>query len=166
MKQWLKDNWFKLGVFAILLVVGISATRYYLYILPQAKNKNTKFVSGQISAKEDLELQAMCAKKSEEVFKVEYPRLIKDETYDYACHYDKKLKKCFMKVTHVLIDTSQHIIDTNDNLFDAYEHKTYAEYHQVRDNGQDYPESACECLGQRCNSKAEYDALVKPYMEE
>lgn len=139
-------------MFLAVIIVCMSATYYFAIFLPKMR---------------DFEMRDMCAKKAEESFKKNYPRT-QGETYGYTCHYNKRLNKCFIEVSGALFDISEQTSNV-DSLFDAYENKTYAEYHQVVKKGQHYydtPPFICTMLGKTCNSKAEYDSFVKPYMEE
>ncbi len=116
------------------------------------------------SAKEDLELQAMCSKKAEEFYKKNPPQ---NSMYQYQCHYNKKLNKCFISIA----DASQlsAFWSNSDSLYDVFENKSIGYYQQILKKGQHYydtPPADCEVAKETCKSKEEYDRLVKPYMED
>ncbi|HOG17032.1 MAG TPA: hypothetical protein PLB96_06780 [Syntrophales bacterium] len=75
---------------------------------------------------------------------------------NYRCHYSKKLNKCFARArfvdgleTHVLCDVS--------------ENRIYGDCSRIVGEDVYFP---CTFLGKDIPSKEEWDALVKPYMEE
>ena len=43
--NWLKENWFKVGILAAILVVSISVGYYYMIFLPQKEEERTKIES-------------------------------------------------------------------------------------------------------------------------
>ncbi len=59
--------------------------------------------------------------------------------------------------------------DNQIYLIDAYEGKTYAEYHQRCGDGQHYwdtPPSVCTMLDRSCKTQEEYENFVKRFMDE
>jgi hypothetical protein len=107
MKNRLRDNWFKLGIFIILLTAWASIIHYYLYTLP-----------------EDLELKAMCAKKAEEFYQNNPPN---KKIFAYEYHYNKRLNKCFISIPDSREEFFNNIY-RSDSLYDVYENKTMASY--------------------------------------
>jgi len=167
MGKWIKENWFKVGVLATFFVAGVSIAYYYVLFLPKTHLDTTMAKESIEPRKKDLELQAMCAKKAEEAFKENYPKT-QGELFSYTCHYNRKLNKCFVLINGALVDIPGQASNVS-SLYDAYEYKMYADYHQVVKEGQHYydtPPFICTTLDKTCDSRQEYDNFVKPYMEE
>lgn len=101
------------------------------------------------TVKELYELQEKCGKRCEERFKNNY----KPEYAMYQSHYNKKLNKCFILV---------HFFKQNIKaLFDVNENKQYGIFSpNIEDK------SSCGVLEKECKTEDEWNALVKPYMEE
>lgn len=121
------------------------------------------------SVKEDYELQERCGKRAEEVFKKEFgtgsSKNINDiKLSKYINHYNKKLMKCFIQVTESGITKTENIkiFITVKHLYDVNENKQYGTF--IKNDVVKKP--TCEVLEKKCNSEAEWDALVKPYMED
>ena len=124
------------------------------------------------SIKEEYELQDRCGKRVEERFKKEYGNGIvsnKDGTMmvNYTNHYNRKLNKCFVLVAGMSIPKDKETKDkqgfsTDKTLWDINENKQYGGFFKFSEGGL----MQCEVLGKHCNSESEWDALVKPYMEE
>jgi hypothetical protein len=111
------------------------------------------------------ELQERCGKRAEELFN-QYGRLFskyEDTTWmsRQSSHYNKRLNRCFGVVIHTGIPKQGEPI-IGKELWDINENKQYGEfmifgYEKLL---------SCDVLGKHCNSESEWDALVKPYMEE
>ena len=100
--------------------------------------------------KVDYQLQKQCGEDSEKFYKKNF----NSSVVMYQSHYNKKLNKCF-----ILVSDGQF-----DNLFyDVNENKTYGSF--ISSKG-DHKTVYCNVLDKSCNSKEEWDKLVKPYMEE
>jgi hypothetical protein len=116
-----------------------------------------------------FELQERCAKLALEQFK----RLgwDKEETAGFTNHYNEKMNKCVLLIQNTA-KNSPGIIGTNMVLVDAFEGKELGTYswHTVRDKGISGPAIQCEVTlpsGEKkfCNSQAEFDELIKIYVE-
>jgi hypothetical protein len=79
---------------------------------------------------------------------------------DYTDHYNAKMGKCFMvlQVTIFGKNTAEHA----NRLMDVLENRDIGVIQWFERK----PLEACAVHGQSCRSKDEWDALVKPYMEE
>lgn len=118
------------------------------------------------SIKEEYELQERCSKRAEELFRKEYG----NETMSnyYTNHYNRKLNKCFILVTETSIHEDKEtreklgVSSTYKTLLDINENKEYGGFFKFSKGGL----MQCEVLGKHCNSESEWDAFVKPYMEE
>ena len=123
------------------------------------------------SAKEDYELQERCGKRAEEFFKREYGSGISHTEGGYSMsgyinHYNKKLNKCFFLLT--LSDSpykgKNKSFSTTIELFDINEQNEYGNFY-IRPQVDKFP-IACKVVDKFCHSQAEWQALIKPYMEE
>lgn len=122
--------------------------------------------------KDEYELQERCGKRAEELFKKEYDGyIVSNETgtmiSNYTNHYNRKLNKCFILVTQTFISKDKETreklgISTETNLVDINENRPYGHFFKFSQGGL----TVCEVLGKHCSSQNEWDALVKPYMEE
>ena len=163
MNKFFKENWFKLGILIIIVITGCLIAYYYLYLLPK--------MNGKVKlATEDLELRAMCSKKAELFFeKNGYPQQgSQGNFYQYTCHHNKKLNKCFISIRGALLGEQ---VGNAFYLYDVYENKMYADYYKATESEsgvkfEDMSPQSCSLLERPCHSKEEYDAFIKQYMEE
>jgi hypothetical protein len=102
------------------------------------------------TAKEDYELQEQCARRAKERFTEEFDFA----NYAYQNHYNGKLNKCFIWVWSLDGATAQYLYDVNEK---QYYGLIAMERMAVRH---------CLILTKSCSSEAEWDAFIKPYMEE
>jgi len=102
------------------------------------------------NAQSTLSLQKMCAEEAK--------KFVNDITIKFACeyHYNSKLDKCFVKI--VYFEKGATVTLTN-----VFENKLIGHY-----DSQDYNSKPvfCSVGGKNCNSWVEFQALIKPYMEE
>lgn len=124
-----------------------------------------------VSAKEEYELQERCGKRCKEAFKEHYPsESYRDEHGDqwlsnYEAHYNRKLNKCFILVTSHKFAKDDSYLDKV--LVDVNSNKEYGVCSGKKEQGQLVPPVIfCNVLENGCQSEAEWDALVKPYIEE
>ena len=128
-------------------------------------NKPQNVTAQQVpAATEAYELQERCGKQAEEIFKKE-PRST-DEDYrtlvhSYTNHYNKKLNKCFI----LFKDTGFYKKETHisSTISDVNENKDYGTYFKTVKNKKPF---LCNVNGKYCNSEGEWEALLKPFMEE
>lgn len=121
------------------------------------------------SIKEEYELQERCKNSADNWFQKEWggQHISNDDKMstmaDYKCHYNKKPNKCFILLTTTTIPKNKKdsIVRTSV-LFDINENKEYGACTIVQN--QDYLDAYV--LETKCSSKASWDLLVKPYMEE
>ncbi len=155
MDKFIKENWFKLSVVIIIAAVGSLVAYNYIRTLTK---------------KEDLELQAMCAKKAELFFEKNgyLQQGSQGDFYQYTCHYNKKLNKCFISIRGALLGGQ---VGNAFYLYDVYENKMYADYYNTVESKsgvklEDTPPQNCSLLDRPSHLKEEYDTFIKPYMEE
>ena len=106
--------------------------------------------SGVANAQSTLALQKMCAEEAK--------KFVNDIEVKFACnyHYNKKLDKCFVKIIYMGKGATV-------TLTDVLENKLIGHY-----DSEDYKSKPVMCTvgDKNCNSWAEFEALIKPYMEE
>jgi hypothetical protein len=123
--------------------------------------------------KEDYELQERCGKRAAELFEKFYGNGMSNDKdgarlSNYRCHYNKKLNKCFVLFTTTNYPQDKKDIETfglstDKGLWDINENKQYGTYFKFLKMK---TSMLCDFLGSSCKSEYEWDALVKPYMEE
>jgi len=115
-------------------------------------------------------LQERCGKRAEEFFKREYGNGISN-TKDgqsitgFTNHYNKKLNKCFFLLTtsDLPYKDKNKSSSTFIALYDINEQKEYGSFFKMQKDNMGFE---CKVSGKVCNSQDEWEALVKPYMEE
>jgi hypothetical protein len=151
-----------LGLFAYLQTVSLRQQR------GRAQELTVKLDSAlKISS---LELQEKCARQSLEEFKYHWEG---QEMSDYTNHYNPRFNKCFVLVQYGDTKMLPGTIYTYRMLEDAFEGKVYATYSWRTEKGKffwDVPPTECKVTlptseEKTCHSPAEFDALVKQYME-
>jgi hypothetical protein len=80
---------------------------------------------------------------------------------DFTSHYNKKLDKCFIRIEfHSFTDETEQAIDIID-VWNVFEGTRIAHLSTPVKLPID-----CAVAGETCNSPWEFEALIKPYMEE
>jgi hypothetical protein len=125
------------------------------------------------SKKEEYELQERCGKRADERFKSEYGNeTYSDDNgkyiYSYTNHYNNKLNKCFILVRAIVLSkrlpnsTKKEPVYRTETLFDINENKEYGTFSR---RGNDNP-TECNLLSNFCETEAQWNLLIKPYIEE
>ena len=109
---------------------------------------------------EKYDLQERCGKFAAEVFAKEwgtgFSTSANGQTItDYRNHYNFRLNKCF----YLELSTIEPL--SSSRLFDLYERTEIATYQQLGDEV-----VSCDVQGKECHSFLEYQALIKPFMED
>jgi hypothetical protein len=123
--------------------------------------------------KDDYELQERCSKRAAERFKEDsgyFAQSDKDTKYrtTYINHYNRKLNKCFVLFATFGVpmgkkDIQEFGTSSDKSLWDINENKQYGDFFKFRAS----PDPIiCEVSDKLCHSEAEWDSLVKTYMEE
>lgn len=124
------------------------------------------------TAIEEYEMQEHCGKRAAELFHKKYGSRGVIYTKngqgiaEYTNHYNKKLKRCFVLQSYRNIPYKDKTQESSImyQLYDINENKIYGDY--FKSDGMSMPTS-CIVEGQiQCHSKQEWNALVKPYMNE
>lgn len=122
------------------------------------------------STKEEYDLQERCGKRADEFFKREYGNGISNNKdgqsiSGYTNHYNKKLNKCFFLLTtsDLPYKDKKNSASTFITLFNINEQKEYGNYFKrLKDNFG----FVCKVSDKVCHTQDEWEALIKPYMEE
>jgi len=103
--------------------------------------------------KKQSPLQEQCNKQCE-AWSKSYMQKYPSDKLTYESHYNKRLNKCFMLVTYSKSQLK--------SLKEISENKMYGSL-LVKQNSKTL---ICNVLENKCKTEKEWDALVKPYMEE
>jgi len=125
--------------------------------------------TARISAKEVYELSQECTKLAAELWDktaVVRSAVASDPggsklKSSYTNHYNSKLNKCMAVMTADTIPKDKSGTMHNKSLFDLHENSEMATF--LSDGKQVV---LCKVQDKSCSSESEWDALVKPYMEE
>jgi len=98
-------------------------------------------------------LKKQCEKASEEWIAADQKKFFSDKL-NHQSHYNTKLNKCF-----ILINYPQKQLKV---LREINDNKVYGSFRAKKDG----TAVICNALEKTCNSEEEWNALVKPYMEE
>lgn len=115
------------------------------------------------------ELQERCGKRAAEVDKANGPsiRQTKDGTTisSYVAHYNARSNRCFALITSSGFVKSNTGNDSfrMESLFDVNSNREHGGYYQRNASSK---VMMCRMDDHQCRSKDEWDALVKPYMED
>jgi hypothetical protein len=159
----MKKHDITLASLVLFCLVFVGCSNPYDTIQEQKKKIDELFA--QLD-KCNLESQEKCARGAKQAFH--------DAGYDkntlggYVCHYNKKLNKCFIEITATSV-SKNGAISTSKTLFDAFEGREYANFFIYVPKGKAYYEvkpTLCKMLDNYCTTEEEYNAFVKPYMEE
>jgi hypothetical protein len=102
-------------------------------------------------------LQKNCGKLAAETFRREPAD---ENRVDYRSHYNLRLNKCFYEETY--ISPTPVGINMWVYLSDLQDNRIYGGFHMSTNIGLFY----CNLLDKECHSEAEWNGLVKPYMED
>ena len=121
---------------------------------------------------EEYELQERCGKQAGEFFQRKYGDGVfktKDgqQEIDYSNHYSKKHNKSFVQITtnNVRYKNKKPEVVTSFEILvlDINENKEYGRFVNI------YPKdkpALCRVANKSCHDILEWEALIKPYMEE
>ena len=109
--------------------------------------------NNQNLTKEQYDLNDKCGKQSEEWSK-SYQKKYPSDKFTCKNHFNKRLNKCF-----VLVEYSESQLKSLKNI---NENKIYGSFLSKQDGNI----IICNVLEKKCKSEEEWDALVKPYMED
>ena len=107
-----------------------------------------------VSAQSTLALQEKCAEGAK--------RWLEDHDskgiYGHSSHYNRRLDKCFIRVNYLFLPEESTAV----GLEDAFEWRSIGSFFQTKDGTL----ISCSVGSNKCSSRTEFEALIKPYMEE
>jgi hypothetical protein len=128
------------------------------------------FLSAPVNAQSTLALQEKCAEGAKKYF-FEHINLyggkwgnFKDEKgngyNEFTSHYNKKLDRCFIRIEYRYFpkDKNEKVVNSIE-IGDGFGGKCYGSFVMAGS-------LLCEVGNKKCNSLEEFEALIKPYMEE
>jgi hypothetical protein len=159
----------------LILIVGLAAAIYVTLhrprptpsppAAPPPRQEPTRVETAK-PTNADLEMQEKCARMSEELFR----KLGLDAAGgSYRCHYNKKTNRFYMTTIQTSSDGGK--VREERKLFDVMESKTLGEYARFSPRAgrifKGAEASSCTIAGEARNMTiGEYEAFVKPYMED
>jgi hypothetical protein len=110
------------------------------------------------------QLQERCGKFAAEIFRKDYDNGKGDdgERWGYQAHYNARLNKCFFLVISIYTDTEPLKMTYVYTILDLLENREYGNFQRDTELGV----IACTVQNTLCRSEAEWDNLIKPYMDE
>ena len=179
MKNFIKQNWFRIGI----LVIGVLVV-IVLYamlkpskqeVLPVATNPISQTIKTQQS---DIDLQAKCADYASKYFKDSgYNQTTqRDQINSYTNHWNNKIGKCFILINSTWsTDISKTFTLFKDvTLIDVIEGKLFGEFTSNGQSFLDMQVMGCNTyengdglssgVGQQCKSETEFNSFINPLM--
>jgi hypothetical protein len=110
------------------------------------------------------QLQERCGKFADETFRKGFGNGIGDhgQRHNYQAHYNARLNKCFFLVISIYTDTEPLKMTYVYTILDLLENREYGNFQRDTELGV----IACTVQKTLCRSEAEWDNLIKPYMDE
>lgn len=122
--------------------------------------------------KDEYELQERCGKHAADYFRRNFGNGVSkikggQQETDFSNHFSKKLNKCFIQITTNNVrykNKNPEVVTSFDiRVLDLNENREYGRYVNVYQ--QEKP-AHCGVEEKRCNDILEWEALIKPYMED
>ncbi len=168
MKNFLKDNWFKLSFAVAILIIAISLA-YFLYN-NNSRSKPTTQVPTQQSVTQqidDFDLQKKCSDAAGNFYTKNGFNLKDSSMNGFVSHWNKALNKCFIEYSNGLGNNGIYY-----TLSDALGGTEYGEIVWTFPNENNpswcylYPNgnAGTDTSPTNCKSKIEFDNFVKPFM--
>lgn len=119
-----------------------------------------------------LAVQERCAKQARAEFVAEGEN--KRQLAEYTHHYSAKQNKCFVAIRDTDTKGTPGTIYVNEQIIDAFEGKVYATYLWRTDKAEKFwevPPAECKVAmisgaEKQCQSRVEFDMLVRQYMDD
>lgn len=161
----------------ILAIVGLAFQLHRQQLTIREQQVRLSELTAQLAVSETkarsnlLDYQGKCADQARKAFND--LGFKPNDMAGYENHYNAKLNKCFVSVQNTDAKYAPTIW-THKTLFDAYEGRTYGDYHwhTVKDKKYwEVPPFMCKVVrpsgdDQYCKSDDEFEKLIKTYMED
>ena len=119
MKQFIKENWFKLIVASAILIIAIAIGYYFIIYLPKEK-----------VIKEELANQIKCQQDGMELYKSQVKEAGQNISFgNPEFRFSKKLKTCLYKNMYIAVSSVSYFIT------DVYTNKDIINWFQVKGDG-------------------------------
>lgn len=156
------DKWIKQNIITTSIIIVLVVALGFFYFNKQT----TKNVS-------DIDFQTKCATQAKSFFEYYLSNLKDREGYEYSNHYNSNLNKCFVLLWRSFDLTGPVTVMNNTHLYDAVEKKEYGNYALVIRPGASSTEMFdCKMFpdgnqrnSKTCKTEEEFDAFIKPYVE-
>lgn len=122
--------------------------------------------------KDEYELQERCGKHAADYFHRNFGNGISkieggQQETEYSNHFNKRLNKCFIEITTNNVQyknkTPEVVTSFDIRVLDLNENKEYARYINVYQKERPV---LCKVLEKKCNDILEWEALIKPFMND
>ncbi len=164
-------RWVLAGVAVAVLAVGCGNGERIARL--EKQNEELRQQIAQRNAATDLDLQAKCSKDSKAWFSESFSSDKDTVLLDYSNHYNKEQNKCFLVVEwHYKSSFYGEGSWTNHlSLWDVYENAKLGEFVEQHIITFKPPSTrtevqGCNVLDKKCMTVAEFDDLVRPYMNK
>ena len=156
---------------AFLAIWFVAGACEKVQVPAPAETQSPPQVQSKMKAAINFDFQERCAKQAREQFK--QLGWDKEPMAGFTNHYNEKMNKCFVLIENTDAKSSPGTIWTNVVLMDAFEGKELGLYSWHTEKDKKYwevPPFQCEVTlpsGEKkiCNSREEFDELIKVYME-
>lgn len=152
----------KLSMAVGVLLLGISSCYYFVFALPKLQNQR---LVAQVSAT-NWDHERQCSAAAEHFFN-ESGWSDKNSGAWYENHFNRRLNRCFILVRSN-ISEGQNLVQSTA-LMDVNDGESIGQYGKNIPFGKaDYAVKpfTCDVLDKYCQTTEEFDAFVKPYMED
>ncbi len=151
---------FIIPLLAIILIIAAGIGGYVLVQQKRIEALNSKIRLGTTN----IDLQEKCAKQAEKAYRDSESKVMAMDgsLSNFNNHYNSKLNKCFVRIDKDPYHAGE--FSHYEFLYDAYEGKLYAEYGKYSEK--DAKPFVCTILEKSCQSREEFDAFIKTYMED
>ena len=122
--------------------------------------------------KDEYELQERCGKHAADYFRRNFGNAVSkieggQQEIDFSNHFSKRLNKCFIQITTNNVrykNKNPEVVTSFDiRVLDLNANREYARYVNVY---QKEKPALCRVAEKWCNGILEWEALIKPYMED
>jgi len=147
--------------FTIVVLIAVAAILAGLLYKETSALRMERSKVQELTRKADFDFQERCARRAEESFK--FLGYKSDSGDILVNHYNPRLNKCFMETTSTLLKSKN--LSVVKIVTDASEGKEYGEF-----GGSNQIVVICKVRflsgeEKTCNSKDEFDTMVKQYLE-
>ena len=132
----------------------------------------TIIMVSSVNAQSTLGLQEKCAEAAKKYFFEGGNKFSQQAegglwAHNYQSHYSRTLDKCFILfISSYWPKAKDEPVLWSETLYDVFEGKSYGSFYRTQYKNFNWPVKECIVRDKICHSEAEFEALIKPYMEE